>query len=94
MLNPIPKPTTYRSRRYLDFVMRHPCCICSTPHLVAAHHSATGGCSIKGGDDSAVPLCFECHYKVHNSGRKDAIPGLENIIKRLRAEWEQTNGKD
>ena len=93
MLNPIPKQTTYRSAAYRKFVASKPCCICGTPHLIAAHHAATGSMGKKAGDEYCVPTCFECHFQLHQQGRKDAIPGLDNIIKRLRAEWEQTNGK-
>ena len=95
MLTAIPKQKTERNKKYLAFIRTKPCCICgwipseSYGYLIHAHHTESGGISCKGADKSAVPLCFACHRKVHDSGRKDAIPKLQEIIDRLQKEWRE-----
>ena len=70
-----PKPKTYRSERYLDFVREHTCLMCGAPsnclkkpeNNIAAHHESLG-MNYQGGkppDTHAVPLCHRCHQKRH-----------------------------
>lgn len=81
-----PKVKPWRSKQYRLFVASKPCCICGSTYGVIPHHSKTGGMSTKCGDDLCVPLCFFCHEKMDNK-RKDDIPNLPVIIKRLRDEF-------
>lgn len=69
MINPIPKPHTFRSKEYLDFIRSQPCCNCghhgpSDPHHVRFDGNA--GWGMKPPDTCTVPLCndgpeFQCH---------------------------------
>ena len=61
----------YRSERYRAFIKEHPCLICGrTP--CDPHHEPLGkaGTSIKAPDSHCVPLCFEHHSELHNTGVK------------------------
>lgn len=86
------KVKTPRDAKYLQWLRTQPCCMCryeprdGYKYLMHAHHTTTGGMSIKGSDMEAVPLCFACHGKM-DSKRKDDIPNLDAIIKRLLDQW-------
>jgi len=69
MIHPVPKPKIFRSKKYLDFIRRHPCLICGNPNTVA-HHESLGRNAMgsKPPDSHAVPLCNECHQRRHAHG--------------------------
>ena len=80
-------PSPLRSRAFLDFVRRHPCCACPAPAdfpdplieeeadlAVDAHHQGPRGVGQKTDDLRAVPLCRRCHDGLHDTG---ALPGRD-----------------
>lgn len=93
-MNPQPKPSTPRDPKYLAWIRKQRSCISGALPPCEAHHTSTGGMGIKGSDYEAVPLTF-LEHKAMDSKRKDDIPGLQGIIKRLRSayEVEQENKK-
>ena len=65
----IPKPKTYRNKKYLDFIRSKPCCLCRRIPSVAHHESITGrGMGIKCSDLETVPFCNSCHSDRHMIG--------------------------
>lgn len=54
-----------RSRRYLEWIRRQPCCVTGRP--AEAHHVKTRGAG--GSDYTAIPLCREEHEEIHRVGR-------------------------
>lgn len=70
---PVPKPERVYDGAWLDAIRRMPCCVCV--HLgqlqksrTEAHHTRTRGAF--GGDDSAAPMCHECHMCWHYTGQE------------------------
>jgi len=61
---------TARSRKYLDFVKRQPCCYCSAPADDPHHFAGSRGTSLKASDYHTVPLCRGHHTEWHSSMRK------------------------
>ena len=61
-----PKPKTFRSEKYLQFVRSLPCCACGTNLEVEAHHTEGGGKGLKGSDGFAIPLCT-LHHRMHDA---------------------------
>jgi hypothetical protein len=63
----------YRSRKYLEFVRKQPCCapscILTAEHV---HHFARshggGGTAVKPHDTFVVPLCADHHREIHQRG--------------------------
>ncbi len=87
-----------RNPEYLDYVRRHFCCLCgehppSTPH----HYRMSGSCGIgkKPPDYMTLPLCNNCHVKIHARGptleerHTMASKGLEILSRWVcnREEW-------
>ena len=76
-----PKPTTYRSRPYLDFVKTLACAI-EGRHVcegdIVAHHTSCGGKSLKGPDLHSIPLCHKAHNE-HDHLGKDSFYERYNI---------------
>ena len=66
------KPRRLQDRSHLEYVASLPCCIPTcrkTP--VQVHHILRGvirGTGLRAGDDKVLPLCFECHRKLHDYG--------------------------
>ena len=71
MIEPIPKPHTYRSNKYLDFIRSKRCIICGNPETIA-HHESLGRNAMgsKPPDHHAMPLCTICHNSRHNIGAR------------------------
>ena len=80
------KSRTPRDAKYLAYVRTHPCCQCGYTNYVHAHHTTTGGMSLKGSDYETIPLCPVCHHEMDNK-RKDQIRNLSTIINRLKANY-------
>jgi len=69
----IHKHQRWESKDYLKFISEMPCANC---HLkddtVVAHHLKgrfsphSGGAGLKASDIFAMPLCYDCHTKVHS----------------------------
>ena len=65
-----PKPVTFRSKAYLDFVKSLSCCVnheCFGD--VVAHHTTCGGKSLKGPDTHAISLCHKHHDEHDHVGK-------------------------
>jgi len=60
-----PKPFTWKSKKYLDYVRKQPCLICGYPS--EAHHVKTKGAG--GCDAWTVPLCRLHHSGCHHFGK-------------------------
>ena len=66
----LPKPKTFRSKKYLAFIREKPCLACHNPETVP-HHEGLGA-NMMGGkppDSHAVPLCGPCHRVRHDMGK-------------------------
>jgi hypothetical protein len=61
-----PKPHTYRSEKYLDYVRSLPCAVGGCGHKAEPHHTEGGGVGRKGSDLYAIPLC-RMHHQAHNT---------------------------
>ena len=75
----IPKHTRWESEDYLKFVSELPCANCHIKDdTIVAHHLKhiyspySGVAGLKASDIYAMPLCYECHEKVHH-GDRDVI---------------------
>ena len=75
----IPKDKRWENEDYLKFVSELPCSHCHVKDgTVVAHHlkhiysPLSGGTSIKSSDIFTMPLCFECHDRLHK-GDRDVI---------------------
>jgi len=69
-MNPQPKHITYKSKKYLDFVRRFPCCVCGFPDTQAHHirFSHISGMGMKSPDTWAIPMCHTHHREIHDRG--------------------------
>jgi hypothetical protein len=65
-----PKPKTFRSKKYLDFIRSKPCFVCGKPGPSDPHHENFGFCGsgMKAPDTYTVPLCREHHSVRHSEG--------------------------
>ena len=55
----VPKPKTYRNKKYLDFVRSLPCSYCFLPAPSDPHHVSLNnkGFGMKVPDTQVIPLC-------------------------------------
>jgi len=61
------KIKSFRSKKYRDFVADHPCIDCGiTGNTVVAHHFGKHGTGQKVSDLQTIPVCTDCHRKIHN----------------------------
>jgi len=67
-----PKPTVWRSRKYLDYVKSLPCCVCQFPADDPHHEQAEGqgGIGTRPSDERTLPLC-----RVHHDMRQHGSQG-------------------
>ena len=70
------KHERWESKDYLKFISEMPCANCHIKDdTVVAHHlkhiysPLSGGAGIKASDIFAMPLCFECHDRLHKGDR-------------------------
>jgi hypothetical protein len=68
----IPKIKRWESKKYRDWVAKLQCGNCPIEDdTIVAHHLTSilaphcGGTSLKASDYLIMPLCFECHNKMH-----------------------------
>lgn len=94
----IPKPKTYRSKNYLEFIRSKPCLCCGNPNTIA-HHECLGDNRMgsKCDDSHCLPLCNECHLLRHSKAlfwdsRPYIDPKME-MIKLLTAYIAQNEDK-
>ena len=85
-----------RSKAYLAHVRQHPCIICGTTLGLQAHHLRmvkSVGSGTKVGDQWTVPLCWECHHTLHNSGDEPTWWDLKGVdpVEWARNAWNQYN---
>jgi len=73
-----------------DYIRKLPCCVCGTIAPSDPHHVKSRGAGGKARD--LVPLCWNCHLRLHNMGRLSFE--LENsvdlgaIAKELEQRWQ------
>lgn len=73
-MNAIPKIGTKPDPKHLAYVRSLPCCCCYAPPPSEAHHvriGHQGGTSMRPPDSCAVPLCRECHDRLHLHGEHE-----------------------
>jgi cytochrome c553 len=93
------KQKTTRDVGYLKFLRTLPCSApaCKNPYnYVDAHHTETGGTGLTGSDHSAVPVCRECHSRIHNSASKRGPwqeDELKALLERLLAAYKMVSGE-
>jgi len=70
------KHERWENKDYLKFISEMPCANCHIKDdTVVAHHlkhiysPLSGGAGIKASDIFAMPLCFECHDRLHKGDR-------------------------
>lgn len=66
-----PKPVTFRSKKYHQFVKTLDCCVndgnCQGDTV--PHHTSTGGTGMKGSDLDEIPLCHYHHDEHDRMGK-------------------------
>lgn len=69
----IPKNKRWANKGYLKFVSELPCVACGVKDgTVVPHHlkgrgmPVSGGAGYKSSDIFSMPLCFECHQRMHS----------------------------
>lgn len=55
-----------RSNEYLAFVRTLPCSACNAAPRSEAHHTEAGALSDKCDDTKTIPLCVNCHDRIHH----------------------------
>ena len=75
----IPKDKRWENADYLKFISEMPCANCHMMDgTIVAHHlkhiysPLSGGAGVKASDIFTMPLCFECHDRLHK-GDRDVI---------------------
>jgi len=85
----VPKPITYRSERYLNYIRRLPCLVRSCTEEAQPHHAggilSGRGVGQKGSDYRCLPLCWTHHGELHAIGvesfsRRYGVDIHESII--------------
>lgn len=60
----------YKSKKYLDYVRTLPCSLCGRPGPSVPHHlkgiGNMSGVGTKAGDQYTMPLCGDCHHRMHH----------------------------
>lgn len=64
VLGPLPPA---RAPHYLAYIRQLNCCSCGRPGS-EPHHSGPRGMGQKTDDYRTIPLCFECHRRLHDGG--------------------------
>ena len=64
-----PKQKTWKSKKYRDWIKTQACVMCHRPaddphHIIG---KGWGGAGMKAPDCCAMPMCRQCHSKVHSS---------------------------
>ena len=73
-----PKPFTWKSKKYLDYIRKQPCLICG--HKSEAHHirkASNSGIGMKPSDSFSLPLCRLHHAEAHCQELKHLKPFFE-----------------
>ena len=62
-----PKPQTFRSKKYFDFVKTLTCVISDENCMgdIIPHHCEAGGMGMKCNDTRTIPVCVHHHDEVH-----------------------------
>lgn len=70
------KEMRWKNKKYTDWVATLPCSNCQIHDAtIVAHHLKgryapySGGAGIKASDWLTMPLCYNCHTRVHNGDR-------------------------
>lgn len=69
---PDPKIKNYKNERYLSFIRKKSCLVCTFGKPVQPHHEAfkLKGMGMRGPDIWTLHLCDECHKSRHRLGFK------------------------
>lgn len=59
-----------RSEEYLEYVRSQSCSVDGCNDGSVAHHVLPGGMSLKGSDFASIPLCWDHHSELHQTGVK------------------------
>ena len=70
----------YGSRGRKSFVKKLPCAVCGAGPC-HNHHCRTDGMSRKGPSTAVVPLCGECHARVHNIGALSMLQQMDGCLR-------------
>ena len=80
MIDDLQKITRWESKKYREWVAKLKCGNCSIKdETIVAHHLTSilaphcGGTSLKASDYLIMPLCFECHNKMHATYDPDLL---------------------
>lgn len=66
-MNPCPKPTRWKSVKYINWIKQQSCIQCGSPaepHHLKGIGGMSGG-SLKAPDWAVSPLCHPCHDEMH-----------------------------
>lgn len=83
------KIKTPRDAKYLNWLRGKPCVRCQSIDTIA-HHSKTGGMSLKCSDYDAIPACNTCHNTIFDKmGKRGDLTKeqLQAVINRLNSEY-------
>ena len=83
---PDPKPKTWRSKPYRDWIKHKPCLFCDKPPPNDAHHVLgilLRGMGTKPSDSVCIPACRTCHRKEHQDRRWHDFDLKKKIIEYL-----------
>jgi hypothetical protein len=66
----------YVNLKHLEYVRSKPCYICGSMGDIEAHHllkpwRGGRGMSLKAGDENSIPLCFNHHRELHQTGNEE-----------------------
>ena len=75
-----------KSRTWLDFVRRLPCCFCGKAAPSDPHHHGKRGVGQKVRDTLCIPLCRDCHTRYTNTG---CVGALDRAATATRLLFEQ-----
>ena len=87
MNDDLQKITRWESKKYRKWVAGLKCGWCSMKdETIIAHHLTailaphSGGTSLKAADYLIMPLCFECHTKIHATWNPELLQNQVNMI--------------
>ena len=78
----VPKaPKRIEDKAHLAFIATLTCCVCGLSPVQVHHLLRTGehGMGRKSGDDKVLPVCPECHRKLHLDGNETRFLRMHGI---------------
>ena len=87
MIDDLQKVKRWESKKYREWVAKLKCGNCNIKdETIIAHHLTSilaphcGGTSLKAADYLIMPLCFECHNKMHSTYDPDLLQHQVTMI--------------